>query len=233
MNDTPVFDIREEAARYYDLQNNPTADIPFFMERIPAPDARVLELGCGTGRVLLPLASGCGFIHGMDSSEAMLAMCRRKLDEAGLPPAKARVTRADIADFDLGEDERFDLIVAPFRVFQNLQNDVLVNGLFRCIDRHLAPGGSAILTAFNPNRTPDEMRRTWCVPGEQFDFERVLDDGTRLVRHHRRPRLQSDPLVVFPGTRLSSLRRGREPAGRGGSPHRHALLVPGRTCQRG
>ena len=34
--------IREEAARYYDLQNNPTADIPFFLERVPAPDARVL-----------------------------------------------------------------------------------------------------------------------------------------------------------------------------------------------
>ena len=66
------------------------------------------------------------------------------------------------------------------------------------IGRCLAPGGSAILNAFLPNRGPEEMRATWCVAEEQLDSEVTLPNGGRLVRHHRRPRLQADPLVVYP-----------------------------------
>src|SRR5690349_15180494 len=143
-------DIRGEAAKYYDLQDNPTADIAFYERLLPSPAARVLELGCGTGRVLVPLAVHCGFIYGIDASEAMLVHCREKLERAGIGPKRARVTLGDIADFDLGE--RFDLITAPFRVLQNLETDVHVDGLFRCIRRHLAPGASAVLNAFHPNR---------------------------------------------------------------------------------
>jgi hypothetical protein len=66
------------------------------------------------------------------------------------------------------------------------------------IRRHLAPGGSAILNCFNPNRTADELRRSWCVDGEKVDGERGLPDGGRLVRSERRPRLQPEPLVLYP-----------------------------------
>ncbi len=79
-------DIRESAAQYCDLQDNPTADVPFYAARSPSASAHVLELGCGTGRALLPLASSCGYIHGMDPSAAMLARCRQKVERARLRP---------------------------------------------------------------------------------------------------------------------------------------------------
>ena len=49
-------DIREGPASFYDLSPNHPNDIPFYVERIPFAEARVLELGCGTGRVSVPLA---------------------------------------------------------------------------------------------------------------------------------------------------------------------------------
>lgn len=189
-------DIREDAARYYDLQDNPTADIPFYLARVPSPAARVLELGCGTGRVLLPLEPKCGYIHGIDTSPAMLARCQEKLDQAGFSADRAQLTRDDISRFDL--KQQFDLIIAPFRVFQNLETDDAVAGLMRCVRNHLADSGSAILNAFHPNKPPAELRRTWCEDSERFDGESVLPDGTRLVRAHRRPRLNDDPLIVYP-----------------------------------
>ena len=81
-------DIRAEAAKYYDVNPTIPDDIAFYQARLPLSDASVLELGCGTGRVLLPLAAVCGFIHGMDRSQAMLARCLQKLQAAAIPPTK-------------------------------------------------------------------------------------------------------------------------------------------------
>jgi len=79
-------DISENAARYYDLSPEFPDDIPFYEQRLPSPASRILELGCGTGRVLLSLVEKCGYILGVDVSEAMLSLCRQKLAENGIPP---------------------------------------------------------------------------------------------------------------------------------------------------
>src|SRR4030066_1962946 len=76
-------DIRENAARYYDLSPEHPDDIPLYEQRIPSPGARILELGCGTGRVLIPLAAKSSYILGVDISGAMLSVCRQKLAEQG------------------------------------------------------------------------------------------------------------------------------------------------------
>ncbi|MDP6667677.1 MAG: class I SAM-dependent methyltransferase [Dehalococcoidia bacterium] len=105
-------DSRDKSAVYYDLSPTNPEDVPFYLDRISGPDATILELGCGTGRVLLPLASSCRYIHGIDRSEAMLDICRNKLLSSGIPAVKAYVELGDISDFDL--DRKFDFIIAPF-----------------------------------------------------------------------------------------------------------------------
>ena len=79
-NEKPMpIDIRTEAVRYYDLNPTMFDDIPFYRDRISSREMSVLELGCGTGRVLVPLVQDCAFIHGVDVSEAMAVICRKKL----------------------------------------------------------------------------------------------------------------------------------------------------------
>ena len=141
-------DIRAEAAKYYDVNPTIPDDIAFYQARLPSSGAAVLELGCGTGRVLLSLAAVCGFIHGIDRSQAMLARCLQKMQAAAIPPTKARVELGDITDFALGR--AFDLIIAPYRVFQLLETEAQVDGLFQCVRAHLAPGGTCILNVFHP-----------------------------------------------------------------------------------
>src|SRR6266700_3425888 len=98
-------DIRAEAAQYYDVNPTIPDDIAFYQARLPSSDAAVLELGCGTGRVLLPLAAVCGFSYGIDRSQAMRARCLQKVQAAAIPPSQARAEHGDITHFAL--DQRF------------------------------------------------------------------------------------------------------------------------------
>ena len=188
-------DIREITARYYDLSPKFPDDIPFYEQNIPSPNSRILELGCGTGRVLVSLVEKCAYVFGVDASKAMLSLCRHKLAEKGIPPSKAGVQQGDIASMELGD--RFDLIIAPFRVFQNLETDREVNGFFKTVRTHLSANGTAILNAFRPNMDPDRMRREWCTDGERFAWE-VPVEGGRVTLHDRKPRMDRKRLVLYP-----------------------------------
>ncbi len=190
-------DIRNQAARYYDLNPEFPDDIGFYKQHIASSDARVLELGCGTGRVLLPLSEVCGYIHGLDLSEAMTAVCVRRLEAAQIPATRAVAAVGDITDFDLGST--FDRIIAPYRVLQNLETSEQVDGLFACIHRHLAKGGSCILNVFNPHSDVDTLRAAWTNPAERFAWERMVD-GERITCHEKKDRARMDAtnLVLYP-----------------------------------
>ena len=192
-------DIRLEAARFYDNNPDTPDDIPFYQALVPSPDCSVLELGCGTGRVTLPLVSHCGFIFGIDKSSAMLSICRDKLAAAAIPPHKACVAEGDITVFDLGR--RFDFIIAPFRVLQNLETDAEVGGLFHCLHQHLAPGATCILNVFQPMYDPDTLCRKWVSQEEIFEWEapvETLVEGGRITCSSRRSSMDPKRLVLYP-----------------------------------
>ena len=74
-------DQRKGNSRYYDLGPDSPDDLPFYEAQIPS-GAAVLELGCGTGRILIPLAKRGGSIYGIDYSQDMIESCRAKLPDA-------------------------------------------------------------------------------------------------------------------------------------------------------
>jgi SAM-dependent methyltransferase len=137
----------------------------------------------------VPLAEEGGYIHGLDLSEAMVAVCRRKLAATGIAPTKARAEVQDITNFAL--QQTFDLITAPYRVLQNLETEAAVSGLFRCIRQHLTPGGSCILNVFRPEGDPETLRREWRTEQERLEWE-VAVEGGRVTCHGRRPRMNPD-----------------------------------------
>lgn len=188
-------DTRDEAARFYDLAPQMPVDIPFYVQRIPSPQADVLELGCGTGRVTIPLSRHCRRSQGLDLSPAMIAICRSKLDEAGIPASRVRVDVGDISAFDL--QRQFDLIVAPFRVFQNLERDQQVAGMFAGVRQHLKPAGRCILNVFQPYADRETLLREWVTADEKLQWEVHLE-GSTLRCYDRRPRLDPEQLVLYP-----------------------------------
>jgi len=187
-------DTRAEPAKFYDLNPNLPRDVPFYIGRLPCPRARVLELGCGTGRVAIPLAAHCASVQGLDLSEAMVRIAREKVASAGLGD-RISIEVGDISCFEL--QRRFDFIVAPFRVLQNLEFDTQVDGLFQCIRRHLEPNGRCILNAFNPVRDRDELRASWASGEETLAWEVSTPEG-RVACHDRRFRIDAGRLVLYP-----------------------------------
>lgn len=188
-------DSRATTAAYYDLEPAFPADIPFYLEQIPGPTCSILELGCGTGRVTLPLARRADFVQAVDLSPAMVARCLERLQRAGIDPLRATAEIGDITQLDLGK--RFDLILAPYRVFQNLASDREVAGLFETIHAHLAPGGHCILNTFRPYADAANLIERWKTPAEDLDWEQRV--GSDVVRcFARRGRVQAHPLVIYP-----------------------------------
>jgi len=147
-------DPRKGNSFYYDLDESPLNDIPFY-RRFVSQNKSVLELGCGTGRVLIPLAVECKEIVGVDYSRDMVDRCRLKMNENKVLNAKAKVIVGDIRQLDLGR--RFDLIIAPYRVLQALETKQEVDRVFNTIKTHLAPNGECILNVFRPIREKEDL----------------------------------------------------------------------------
>ena len=105
-------------ARYYDLENAEfDVDLDFWLGLAEAAAGPVLELGCGTGRVLLPLAHAGYPVTGVDNAPAMLERLQARLRSAALDPAPI-VLQADLGDFET--ETRFALAIAPFNTFMHL-----------------------------------------------------------------------------------------------------------------
>ena len=183
MADADVYDLPDmgelyDAVRIYQTRR----DVDFWVDAARAAGGRTLELGCGTGRVLLPLARAGLEVTGLDRSAGMLDRCRANLArEPDDVRARARLHEADMREFDLGE--RYAAVLAPFRSFQHLTTiDDQLRAL-RAIHRHVDDGGRLVFDVFNPNyhylvdpRRSEEREDTPDTP---------LPDGRRFRRTAR------------------------------------------------
>ena len=152
--DTGGYQSNPLVAQLYDqfLPYRDRPDLDFYLQEAVESGGPVLEIGCGTGRVLLPTASAGINITGLDVSVYMLDVCRQALNNEP-PHVQERVTlvEGDMREFDLGE--RFALVTTPFRPFQHLLTVEDQLSCLDCVRRHLVPGGIFILDIFNPSLT--------------------------------------------------------------------------------
>ena len=157
-------------------------DVGFFVDSAVESGGPVLELGCGTGRVLIPTARIGIDIVGVDLSENMLDLCRKKL-RAEQPEVQARAELLcdDMSTFDLGRE--FALATIPFRPFQHLETLDDQLACLHNIHRHLKPGGRLILDLFNPSLpiiSDQSHSKEW---GDEPEF--TTPDGRRVMRRMR------------------------------------------------
>ena len=176
------------------------ADIPFYVEEARRAGS-VLELGCGSGRILIPTAAAGVPITGLDLSDAMLARCREKL--AAQPPdvrARAKLVHASMTGFDLAE--KFALVTTPFRAFQHLisMDDQLA--CLRCVHRHLAPGGRLILDMFQVLPAalcgdPDWTREREDTPETKLPDGRTFRRCARITSFNRREQMNEVEFIIY------------------------------------
>lgn len=125
-------------------------DLPFWLDLAQSSGSPVLELGCGTGRVLLHLAQAgfCGV--GLDHDRAMLIFLRGIVPE-GIA-GRVHLVQADLADFHFGC--RFPLIYLPCNTLSTL-HAAQRETLFACVAVHLTPNGVFAASIPNPEWLAD------------------------------------------------------------------------------
>ncbi len=140
---------RADAAFYDSYSTGTEGDLPFYVEEARQAGSPVLELGCGTGRILIPTAEAGVTVTGLDRAPSMLAVARQKI--ARLDPAiQNRITlvEGDMRIFSLGR--RFSLVMVPFRAFLHLLTVEDQRQALRCIRDHLVHNGHLVLNIFDP-----------------------------------------------------------------------------------
>jgi SAM-dependent methyltransferase len=119
-------------------------DIAFYLEKCryyekKKPGLNILELGCGTGRVTIPLAKEGFNIVALDSDKKMLALAREKIENENKKkhPTKLKVdlVEADFRNFDLGK--KFDIAIMPFNSLQHLHGVEDIKSFFDNLRKHL------------------------------------------------------------------------------------------------
>jgi SAM-dependent methyltransferase len=144
-------------------------DGAFFLALAMRGGRRVLDLGCGTGRVAIPLAEAGKAVTGLDGAPPMLERARAKSNGRALR-GTLRWVLGDFRDYDLGE--RFDTALSCAHAFQGLMTADDQRRYLACVRRHLDTGG---LLAFDTRNTaPVHLE----VDGrEQFWHSFSMPDG--------------------------------------------------------
>jgi len=115
----------DQYAPFYDWENARTVarrDVRFWQTLARRQSGAVLELGCGTGRLALPLMKSGAPLIGIDRSDAMLGVARVKARRAGLAD-RARFVRGDIRHLPFRARPGFGLVMAPYGMLQSLTRE--------------------------------------------------------------------------------------------------------------
>ena len=124
-------------------------DLGFYVEEARAVDGPVLELGCGSGRVLFAMAAAGIPAVGLETDEELLARARQRLSSADAETQRnVKLVAGDMRAFALGRS--FGLIAIPYRTFQHLLTPVDQTQSLECIRSHLRQGGRLVFNIFDP-----------------------------------------------------------------------------------
>jgi len=138
-------------AAFYDYYSlGVEGDVQFYVEEARQSGSPVLEIGCGTGRILLPVAESGSSIVGLDRAPAMLAILRQKLSKySAETQRRVELLEGDMRNFSLGR--RFKLITIPYRAFLHLLTPKDQRQALTCIREHLSDEGRLVFNIFDPD----------------------------------------------------------------------------------
>lgn len=131
--------------RRYDAMFPEEHDFSFFKAEVEKAGDPVLELCCGTGRILLPLLEAGFSCSGIDSSQEMIDVAKEKISQQGY---EANLIVADASSFDLGK--KFETIIIGFNSIGHFTTYNQIIGLLNSVSGHLETNGTFIIDVFVP-----------------------------------------------------------------------------------
>ena len=171
------------------------SEIDYFKKIINQSGDPALDVGCGTGRILIPCLEAGIEIHGSDISSDMIQHCQIRLDKQGLA---TNLTLSPTHELDLKESYRTIISYGVFGVGTDRYEDL--EGL-KCLRKHLAPGGNLIFDFYLPGENSKEWamwaknhRPTLPSPWSKPD-SRKLPYGSDLVLQTRT--IEFDPMEQY------------------------------------
>ena len=187
--------------QWYDrLLESETKDIEFYKNVAVENGGKVLELACGTGRLLVPIRRSGVDIEGLDISADMLSICRQKLEAENLT---ATLHKQDMLSFDTGQ--QYQTIIISGGSFQLIEeiNDAMA--LLKRICDHLHPGGQFVVDICCPwdqirlnqdgqwriRRTArnEHQEELWCHECSYFDLEEQIQSVRNKYEFYQNDRL--------------------------------------------
>jgi SAM-dependent methyltransferase len=153
-------------------------DINFFLNYAKDIEGEILDLGCGTGRILIPVAKTGKKITGIDNSDFMLENCQNKIaKETEAIRKNIIILKSDISNFNL--NKIFSLVIIPFGPFNSLiKTEDQLNCLLK-VNQHLNDKGTLVFDVWYPNNNElVKSEANYHVVKDQPFF--TLEDGRKV-----------------------------------------------------
>ena len=199
------YEYRDIVANSWDFLRGDTSVFPdrqFFQDVVNKSGEPILDVGCGTGRLLLEyLANGLD-VDGMDVSPEMLAICQQKASEQSL-----QVNLYNQAMESMALPRHYQTIIVPSSSFQLMPDLADAESALDRFFRHLLPGGTLVFSIWHSKRKGKAEWGDWWLVYEKEGYEdsksikrweRSLYDPSTQIRHsENRYELLEDGEVVF------------------------------------
>jgi SAM-dependent methyltransferase len=153
MSDSPLSWHFGLMAEYWAEFVKDTPQLPFLRAAIQQFGQPVLDVGCGTGRLLLPLLREGVEIDGVDLSADMLAHCRRKAASEGL---SADLYAQPMHAYSLPRKYRTIYMIDSFGLGGSRRNDLQA---LQCAHDHLEDGGALLVNIYASYNDPEDWRK--------------------------------------------------------------------------
>ncbi len=150
------------------------------------PGKRLLDLGCGTGNISIPLAQMGYQVTALDDEAEMLEIAEKKSAEAGVP---VDWRQQDITDPELGQilagEQQFDAVIATFDVFNHLTEPEDLQTVLYTVERLLMESGVLIFDVQTPYKLREYLGDhifTWHSPDVEYMWENHFDQETQICQ---------------------------------------------------